>query len=309
MTAPKPVLVAIVGPTAVGKTALALELAHRFPLEVVSADSRQVYRGMDIGTAKPTQAERTAVPHHVIDVVEPDEPYTLAGYRRDALAAIVAVQQRRRLPVLVGGTGLYYRAVTSGMQIPEVAPDPAYRATLEAQVIAEGYEALHRVLAARDATAATAIDPRNVRRVIRALEVQHVTGRAFSQQAEPVAPPFHFITLGLSLDRAILYRRIDQRVDAMMAAGLLDEVERLHARGYGWSLPSMSGIGYRQLGEHLRGERTLGEAIDRIKLDSHAYVRRQYTWFRKEPGIEWHDSAALQAALGDLSHRIESLFA
>ncbi len=296
------------GPTAVGKTALALELAHRFPLEVVSADSRQVYRGMDIGTAKPTQAERAAVPHHVIDVVEPDEPYTLADYRRDALAAIVGIQQRRHLPVLVGGTGLYYRAVTSGMQIPEVAPDHAYRAALEARAIAEGHDALHRELAARDAAAATAIDPRNVRRVIRALEVQHVTGRPFSQQAQPVDPPFCVITIGLSLDRAVLYRRVDQRVDAMMAAGLLDEVERLHARGYAWSLPSMSGIGYRQLGEYLRGERTLGEAVGRIKLDSHAYVRRQYTWFRKEPGIEWRDAAEFEAALDDLTLRIESLF-
>lgn len=301
MSDAKPLVVAIVGPTAVGKTALALALARRLAIEVVSADSRQVYRGMDIGTAKPTPAERAAVPHHLIDVVDPDRPYTVADYRHDALGAIAGIRERGRLPVLVGGTGLYYRAVTAGLQIPPVPPDPAYRAQLESRAAAEGAEALHRELADLNPTAAASIDPRNLRRVIRALEVCHVTGWPFSQQTHAQEPAFHTVAFGLSLERSVLYGRIDQRVDAMMQAGLLAEVERLHAAGYAWDLPSMSSIGYRQLGDYLRGDRTLAEAVERIKLDTHAYVRRQLTWFRKEPGIQWHDAGDLEAVAAELT--------
>ncbi len=283
-----------------GKTALALRLARRFPAEVVSADSRQVYRGMDIGTAKPTPEERAAVPHHLIDVVDPDEPFSLAQYRTLALAAIADIRARGRLALLVGGTGLYVRAVTEGLTVPAVPPDLAFRAALEARAATEGVAALYAELRTADPEAAHTIEPLNLRRIIRALEVQRATGVPFSVQQQRTAPPFPVLRVGLTLPRERLYARVDQRVDRMMAEGLLDEVRRLHDAGYGWELPSMSGIGYRQLGVYLRGEGTLAEAVQRVKFDTHAYIRRQDTWFRKDPAIRWFDASDLDAVADEV---------
>lgn len=281
-------LAVIVGPTAVGKSTLALELGARFPAEIVSADSRQVYRYLDIGTAKPTPAERALVPHHLIDVVDPDEPYTVTQYQAQARAAISDIGSRGRLPLLVGGTGLYIRAVTGGLAPPPVPPAPALRAQLEERAKHEGLETLAADLECLDPATAAHIDRRNPRRVIRALEVCLITGQPFSLQRGVTPPPYRLLRLGLTCPRAELYRRIDERVDQQMAEGLLEEVQRLVAMGYVFDLPSMSSIGYRQLGMYLRGEVTLPEAVQRIKYATHRYARQQYTWFRlDDPRITW----------------------
>ncbi|HOU11786.1 MAG TPA: tRNA (adenosine(37)-N6)-dimethylallyltransferase MiaA [Anaerolineae bacterium] len=290
-------VIAIVGPTAVGKTALALTLGEMLAAEIVSADSRQFYRWMDIGTAKPTAAERARVVHHLIDIADPDETVGLAQFLRLARAAIADVAQRGRIPLLVGGTGQYVRALLEGWQTPEVAPDPALRATLEAQAAADPAELWAR-LSALDPEASAFIDPRNVRRIIRALEVCLKTGQPFSQQRRHVPPPYYTLQLGLTMERAALYARADTRVEAMMAAGLPTEVEGLLQRGYDWRLPAMSGLGYGQFRPYFAGEATLAEVSERIKLDTHAFIRRQYAWFHPQAlNIHWLDPAASDDAL------------
>jgi tRNA dimethylallyltransferase len=284
----KPLLV-LVGPTAVGKTALSLVLARRFDGEVVSADSRLFYRGLDIGTAKPTADEQAVVPHHLIDVCRPDETLTLGEYQRRAYAAIDAIQRRGRLPLLVGGTGQYVKAVVEGWGIPEVPPQPQLRRRLESLGTAE----LARWLQQLDPEAAARIDPRNMRRMIRALEVTLVMGRRMSELQRKKPPPYDRLTLGLTCERDPLYQRIDERVDQMMAAGLLEEVQALRAAGYSRRLPAMSGLGYRQLWAHLEGEMSLPAAVDRVKFETHRFVRQQYTWFRlDDPAIHWFDACA-----------------
>ncbi len=285
-------LVVVVGPTAVGKTALSLHLAQRLDGEVVSADSRLLYRGMDIGTAKPTARERAQVPHHLIDVAEPDETVGLAEFQEAAYAAIAGIHGRGKLPLLVGGTGQYVRAVVEGWRIPRVPPDPTLRAELEAQARQGQAEQLHARLAQLDPTAAQRIDPRNVRRVIRALEVCLVTGRPISVQQRKQAPPYHILQIGLSIERTALYARADQRIEAMLAAGLEDEVRRLVEAGYGWHLPAMSGLGYVQFKPYFAGEATLEEVVAEIKRVTRRFIRHQHNWFRpNDPAIRWFDAA------------------
>ncbi len=285
-------LIAILGPTASGKTALALSLAASFPIEVVSADSRQVYRGMDIGTAKPTGEERERVKHWLLDAVDPDDPFTLAQYQRLAYDAIEDIHDRGRLPLLVGGTGLYVRAVLEGLCIPEVPPNPDLRGELERQADAEGYLALHARLHELDPAAAEHIDARNVRRVIRALEVCYALGRPISAAQTAVPPPYRLLRIGISMPREQLYQRIDQRIDAMIEAGLVAEVQGLMARGYHLNLPSMSGLGYRQVGQYLRGEISLDESVALIRRDTRRFVRQQSNWFRADdPAIEWYEAS------------------
>jgi len=279
-------LLAIVGPTAAGKTALAIELARALGGEIVSADSRQVYRGMDIGTAKPTPAELAAAPHHLIDVVDPDEDFSLGIYQDLARAAIEEIAAPDRLPLLVGGTGQYLAAVLQGWQTPRVAPRPELRAALEREADAKGAAALHARLAQVDPAAAAGILPTNVRRVIRALEVYQVTGRPISAQQTMRPPPYDVRTLWLALPAPALYARIDARVDAMIAAGLVDEVRGLLARGYSWDLPAMSSLGYREFRPYFEGDATLEDAIQRLKYDTHAFARRQPNWFRRLPALE-----------------------
>jgi len=293
----RPLLV-LVGPTAVGKTALSLALARRFDGEIISADSRLFYRGMDIGTAKPTPAERAATPHHLIDICDPDETLSLGQYQRLAYAAIDSALARARLPILVGGTGQYVMAVVEGWGIPEVAPQPALRAALAALGEAEAA----RWLAALDAPAAGRIDPRNARRVIRALEVILVTGRRMSEAQRKTPPPYDTAVIGVSRRRPSLYARIDARVDTMMAAGLLDEVRRLHDAGYAEE-PPLSGLGYRQLLSHLRGEMGLEEAVSRIKFETHRFARQQATWFRaNDARIVWFDLEEPAASAAVVDH-------
>lgn len=296
-------LVALVGPTATGKTALAIQLAERLRERIrcaaVAADSRQIYRLMDIATAKPTPAERAQLPHTLIDIVWPDETYTLAQYQADARQAIAAIADAGALPLLIGGTGLYVRSVVDGLAIPAVAPQPALRAELETVVEQQGVAALHARLAALDPVAAAQIAPTNARRIIRALEVCLVSGRPFSEQQGARPTPYRTLLLGLTMDRSALYARADARIDGMLAAGLVDETEGLVARGYGWQLPSMSSLGYREIGAYLRGESSLAEAAERFKLATHRYIRRQVTWFRPDPRIIWLDAAQPQESLAE----------
>jgi tRNA dimethylallyltransferase len=279
-------LVVLVGPTAVGKTAISLQLAARFGGEIVSADSRLFYRGLDIGTAKPSNAELSQVPHHLIDICMPDETITLGEYRGLAMAAIRDIQARGRVPFLVGGTGQYIRAIVEGWGIPEVPPQKRFR-----EILADmNDQEVVRWLRFLDPLSARRIDPRNIRRVIRALEVTITTGRPMSQLQQKHPLDDDILNIGLTCKRDILYARIDGRVDRMMAAGFLDEVKELTQKGYNRHLPAMSGLGYRQLLAYLGDELTLVQAIERIKFETHRFARQQYTWFRIEgEDIHWFD--------------------
>jgi tRNA dimethylallyltransferase len=289
-------VIALVGPTAVGKSELALQLARYFSIEIISADSRQIYRYMDIGTNKPSQAERASVLHHLIDVAEPDEDFSLATYHRLANEALKAIQQRGTLPVLVGGSGLYVWSLIEGWKIPQAPPNQQLRRQLEARAEQEGSQNLYRELKELDPLAAAKINPGNVRRIIRALEIYDATGQLPSQLQRKENPAFPVLIIGLTQERGKLYSRIDRRVDTMIQMGLVEEVEQLLKKGYSPSLPSMSGIGYRQIVQSLRGEMTLPEAIDKIKYETHRLARHQYAWFR--PGdsrINWFDITGVEA--------------
>ncbi|RPJ25087.1 MAG: tRNA (adenosine(37)-N6)-dimethylallyltransferase MiaA [Chloroflexi bacterium] len=283
-------LILIVGPTAVGKTELAIQLAERLPSggEIVSADSRLFYRGMDIGTAKPTRAEQARVPHHLIDIADPDEILSLAVFQQRAHEVIAAIHTRNKIPFLVGGTGQYIRAVTEGWNPPEVEPDERLRDELEKLKEANGIYWLHEELSTLDPEAAQKIDARNFRRTIRALEVILTTGKRFSEQRGQSASPYHLITIGLTRPRAELYERVDQRIEEMFANGFLGEVKRLLAEGYSPSLPTMSAIGYRECIRVVNGELNEEQAKAEIRRATRVFVRRQANWFKEsDPGIQW----------------------
>ena len=285
-------IVAVVGPTATGKSDVAVQIALRHDGEIVSADSRHIYRGMDIGTAKPPREHLAAVRHHLVDIVEPDEPYSIALYLRQARLAVPDILERGKLPIVAGGSGQYVWGLLEGWQIPDAPPSPALRAELEARAASEGGEALYRELAESDPKAAERIHPRNVRRVIRALELRKMSQGAASPLRK-VAPPFSQVIVGLTLPRAELYRRIDDRVDAMIAAGWLDEVRALVDRGYSLDLPSMSSLGYGELGRCLKGETELPEAVQTIKTRTHRFARQQHAWFRADDErMSWFDASA-----------------
>lgn len=289
-------MIVIVGPTAVGKSELALHLAQYFHAEVISADSRQIYLHMDIGTNKPTPNERASVPHHLIDVVEPDKDFSLAMYHQLADVALEAIQQKGNLPLLVGGSGLYVWSLVEGWKIPQVPPNRKLRDQLEARAEQEGSQRLHLELQNIDPNAAEKINPNNTRRIIRALEIYEATGQPSSRLQRKVVPDFPILLIGLTQDRSELYEMIDWRVDRMIQRGLVEEVEQLLKKGYSPSLPSMSGIGYKQMIQFLRNEITLPEAIDRIKYETHRLARQQYAWFR--PGdsrIHWFNTSETEA--------------
>jgi tRNA dimethylallyltransferase len=283
-------LVVIVGPTAVGKTHVSLDLAENLNGEIVSADSRLFYKGMDIGTAKPSTSARKRVPHHLVDIVNPDQTLTLADYQGRAYAAIDQIGGRGKIAFLVGGSGQYVRAVVEGWGIPQVAPDRQLRAELESFAEIHGREALHAQLANLDPIAASRIDYRNQRRVIRALEVTLLARRPISELQAKSPPPYRILQVGLTRPRAILYERIDRRIDEMLTAGLMDEVRQLAAAGYGWKLPAMSGLGYRQIGFYLQGQMSLEESIRLLRRETRRFLRQQATWFRlDDPQIQWFD--------------------
>jgi tRNA dimethylallyltransferase len=282
-------LVAIVGPTGVGKSQLAIHLALVFNGEIVSADSRQIYRHMDIGTAKPTPEQLSLVPHHLIDIVNPDEDFSLAQFQELAYKAINDIQQHDRLALLVGGSGLYVWSVLEGWGIPKVVPDPEFRHSLEERVASVGKIELYHELERVDPAAAQKIDPRNIRRIIRALEVHRDARVPFSQLQHKKAPPFKTLIIGLTTDRRELYHRVDLRIDEMIKQGLVEETKKLLDMGYS-NKPAMSSIGYRQIGMFLQGELTLAEAIQQIKSETHRLVRHQYNWFRlTNKRIRWFD--------------------
>jgi tRNA dimethylallyltransferase len=291
----EPLLIAVVGPTAVGKTSLSLALATHVGGEIISADSRQIYRHLTIGTAKPTPDEMRQVPHHLIDIIDPDVWMTLGEYQARAYAAIENVLASGRVPLLVGGTGQYVRAVVEGWGIPAVAPQPDLRADLEKFAEERGPRALHERLKAVDPAAAEAIDQRNVRRVVRALEVYLVTGEPISALQERHPPPYRILQIGLTRPRPILYARADARIERMIEAGFVDEVKGLLAMGYDWALPSMSSLGYTHIGAYLRSEMTLEEAVANLKRDTRRLIRSQYNWFRlTDPKITWFDLESVE---------------
>lgn len=285
---PSPPLILIVGPTAVGKTELAIQLAERMNGEIISADSRLFYRGMDIGTAKPSQEEMARVPHYLIDIVEPDQTLSLAVFQQKAKEIITDIHARGKLPFLVGGTGQYVRAVTQGWMPPEVEADDRLRTELEKMKEEHGHEWLHARLKILDPEAADKIDARNARRTVRALEVILSTGRKFSEQRGQSDSPYHLITIGLSRPREELYQRVDQRIDAMFANGFVDEVKGLLEKGFAADLPSMAAIGYRECVKVIKGELTVEQAKVEMRRVTRVFVRRQANWFKEsDPGIRW----------------------
>ena len=283
-----PPLVLIVGPTAVGKTELSIQLAERLNGEIVSVDSRLFYRGMDIGTAKPTRQEQARVPHHLIDIADPDEILSLAVFQQKARETIADIYTRNKIPFLVGGTGQYVRAVTEGWSPPEVEPDERLRRELEKMKEERGTYWLYEKLKQLDPVAAEKIDARNYRRTIRALEVILRTGRRFSEQQGQRQSPYRLITIGLTRPRPELYERLDQRIEAMFASGFLEEVKRLLAKGYSPSLPALSAIGYREGIRVVNGELTEEQAKAEMRRLTRIFVRRQANWFKEsDPNIKW----------------------
>ena len=290
LTGKLPPLIIILGPTGVGKTELAIELAQELNGEIIGADSRQIYRHLDIGAAKPTREQRDAVPHHLIDFVDPDYNLSLAEYQDLAYQAIDALHLKGKLPFLVGGSGQYITAVEEGWSIPRVPPDTDLRAELEEFAERQSARALHEQLRQVDPIAAERIHPNNTRRVIRALEVQRLTGRPISELQRKQPPPYRILVIGLRQERDQLYPRVDQRVDRMVAAGFVDEVRGLLEMGYHRRLPSLTGLGYLEIVEHLLDGAPLADAVQRTKFSTHDYIRRQDVWFRgHDNGILWHN--------------------
>ena len=284
----KPPLVVIVGPTAVGKTELAIQLALHLDTEIISADSRQIYRRMDIGTAKPDKGQLAKVCHHLIDIVNPEDSFSLALFQQLARDQINRLQSLKKVPMLVGGTGQYIRAVAQGWKPPELEPDLQFRQRLEETAAREGAAGLVAQLRELDPVSADNIDPRNVRRVIRALEVIHQTGKPFSVQRLIEKPPYQVIQIGLTRPRVELYQRIDQRIDIMIEAGLLDEVRQILNDGCPQDVPSMSAIGYREMISVLNQQISMEEAVILMKRATRNYVRRQANWFNlMDESIHW----------------------
>jgi len=286
----KPLVVVIVGPTASGKTKLAIALAQRFQGEIVSADSMQIYRKMNIGTAKPTETERCGIPHHMMDFLEPDQEYTLKQYLEDANACVADILQRGKLPILVGGTGLYVTSFMNNLALDDEPADGAVRAALEEEFDLLGGEAMLERFRQIDPEAAGKLHPRDRKRILRGLEVFLNTGITPTEQnrkAMSAESPYRFLCIGLTAEnRDFLYERINLRVDQMMEDGLLEEVRAL--RQSGCSRTARQAIGYRQFEAYFSGEATLEDVVEKIKKESRNYAKRQLTWFRRDPSIHWH---------------------
>lgn len=283
-------LVVIIGPTAVGKTDLSLELAEQFDGEIISGDSMQVYREMDIGTAKASPHELARVPHHLIDIISPRDEYSVAQFQESATRLITEINQRGHLPFIVGGTGLYIESVTHRFQFSQTSQDPEFRDRLQRLADTEGVEALHARLAQVDPITAQRLHPNDVKRVIRALEIYESSGYKMSDfQLRAQHSPYDLVFIGLTMDRDVLYQRINHRVDLMIEAGLVEEVRGLLDRGYEASLVSMQGLGYKELVPYLYGEITLEKAVNDIKQRTRHFAKRQLSWFRRMSEIQWFD--------------------
>jgi tRNA dimethylallyltransferase len=300
-------LVVIVGPTAVGKTEISIRLAERLNGEIISADSRLFYRGMDIGTAKPTLEERHRVPHHLIDMVDPRETWSLSVFQKAAKETIAGIHARGKLPFLVGGTGQYIHAVIYGWEPPTAIPDPRLRFVLESLANTQGNSWLHDKLAILDHAAAASIDPHNLRRTIRALEVIFLTGRKFSEQRGKAASLYHLLKIGLIRPRPELFARVDARIEAMFASGLLLEVKRLLDSGCSLDMPALSAIGYRECVSVLQGGLTVEEAKIRMRRLTRLFVRRQANWFKPDDrDIHWYQAG--EVTTSDLTALIRATF-
>ena len=290
-------LVAVVGPTAAGKSALAVEVARKFDGEIINADSRLLYRGLDVGTAKPTPEERRGVPHHLVDILSPDDSYSLATFLDHSRRLIDAITSRGRLPVLVGGTGQYVWGLLEGWAVPRVGPDAELRQRLEETLATEGLDSLVAQLVVLDPEAAGMIDLRNPRRVMRAIERGRAAEPGTGGLNSSAGPPYDALLIGLTLDRQTLYRRIDDRIDGMIAGGWSDEVRTLLATGVTVNAPGMSAIGYREMARHVRGEITMDEVRVAVKKATRELVRRQYNWFKPaDPRIAWIEAGKKDAA-------------
>ena len=290
-------LIAIVGPTAAGKTDLAMKLSQHIPLEVIGADSRQVYRYMDIGTAKPSPEERDLVPHHLVDIIKPSDDFSLGEYLIRVEQAIQIAKEHDNTPMLVGGTGQYAMAVLEGWRVPAVPPNPVLRAKLEDDLSTRGLDFLLNELRSLDADAWNSVDQKNPRRVIRAIERVR-SGHRWGERPASVKPPFEGIVVGVSGNRADLHERADRRLDRMIHDGFLDEVQGLLQAGYGAELPAMSGIGYSELADHILNGTELHLAVQRAKFRTHRYIRQQSTWFKaSDERITWFDLARIDDAV------------
>jgi tRNA dimethylallyltransferase len=279
---------AIVGPTAVGKTKTSIELAKALNGEVISGDSMQVYKGMDIGTAKIKKEEMEGIIHHLIDIKEPTASFSVADFQEKAKALITDINKRGKLPIIVGGTGLYIKAVINDYQFSDVSSDEEFRERMEVFAAQHGQEALHAQLKAIDEESYQFIHPNNVRRVIRALEIYHTTGKTAReyQEMQKVDSPYDAVLVGLMMEREKLYERINERVDLMIHAGLLDEVQRLYDNGIR-NTQSVQAIGYKEIYDYFNGKTTLEEAVELLKRNSRRYAKRQFTWFRNQMDIKW----------------------
>jgi len=283
-------LVVITGPTATGKSEVGVLVAGKVGGEIVSADSMLVYRGMDIGTAKPTSSQMRNIPHHLIDIVGPDQEYNVALFQKQARVIIADIMRRNKIPVLVGGTGLYIRAVIDDYDFSGSEGNESYRKALHKEAMEHGPELLHKRLSEVDPRAASKLHPKDVRRVIRALEVYKFTGKPISSYhtiAQSSQPIYNLLMFGLTMDREMLYRKIERRVDSMIAAGLVEEVQGLLNRGFSPELSSMRGLGYKEIVAYLTGRLSLDQAVDILKRNTRRFAKRQMTWFRRDERIRW----------------------
>ncbi len=309
-------LVVITGPTATGKSKVSVMVAEKMGGEIVSADSMLIYRGMDIGTAKPTEAEMRGIPHHMIDIVEPNQNYSAALFQQQARAVIEKIHNKNKLPIMVGGTGLYIRAVIDNYDFSSTRGDENIRKGLLKEAAEKGPEFLHCRLSEVDPRAASRLHPKDVRRVIRALEVYHLTGKPISSYHKVdkcVQPRYNnLLMFGLTLDRNRLYRYIEQRVDKMMADGLLDEVRGLFERGFNTELNSMRGLGYKEIVAYLTGKLTIEQAVEILKRNTRRFAKRQLTWFRRDARIKWYNIdeyyGGHEDIAGEITKNIEGLF-
>lgn len=305
-------LVVLIGPTAVGKTRLSIELAKKYNGEIISGDSMQIYKEMDIGTAKIKHHEMEGIPHHLIDIKEPDEGFSVAEFQELVREKISEITVRGKLPIIVGGTGLYIQSVIYDYQFSDAPSDEAIRKELEKRAALEGNEKLHFELQQVDPRSAEKIHPNNIRRVIRALEVYHFTGKTISEYQDKQDPEliYETVIIGLTMDREILYERINKRVDLMIDEGLLSEVEKFYNRGLN-DCQSIQAIGYKELYEYFDTHMTLEEAIEQLKQNSRRYAKRQLTWFRNKMNVSWFDmseaadSSIFQKKLAEISAHIE----
>ncbi|GAB6100749.1 tRNA (adenosine(37)-N6)-dimethylallyltransferase MiaA [Halanaerocella petrolearia] len=285
-------MLAIVGPTAVGKTKLSLTLGQDLDGEIISADSMQIYKGMDIGTAKASAKEQELVPHHMIDIVEPDEEFSVADFQARADDLIPKIASQEKLPMLVGGTGLYVKSLIEGFLFPDMETDWDFRERLEAEAEEHGTEYVHDKLKEIDPTLADKLHPNDLRRVIRGLEVYKQTGKTithFKEEAKKRPPRYNAVKIGLRREREELYDRINRRVDQMMEEGLVDEVKELYNQGYDREFTSMQGLGYKELIGCFAGEYDLEEAVRLIKRNTRHFAKRQFTWFKRDDSIHWFD--------------------